>query len=91
MKDVLRVSGLSKSYPSFKLRDVSFEIAEGSITGFIGRNGAGKSTTLKCIMNTVRKDGGEVFFFGKPFDGNEREIKNRTGFITGGVDYYPGK
>lgn len=67
MKDVLRVSGLSKSYPSFKLRDVSFEIAEGSITGFIGRNGAGKSTTLKCIMNTVRKDGGEVFFFRKTF------------------------
>lgn len=91
MNDVLIVSNLSKSYPSFKLRDVSFEITEGSITGFIGRNGAGKSTTLKCIMNTVHKDGGEVFFFGKPFAGNEREIKNRTGFITGGVDYYPGK
>ncbi len=91
MNDVLIVSNLSKSYQSFKLRDVSFEITEGSITGFIGRNGAGKSTTLKCIMNTVHKDGGEVIFFGKPFAGNEREIKNRTGFITGGVDYYPGK
>ena len=43
---LLQVEGLTKCYPGFDLRDVSFSLKSGSITGFIGRNGAGKSTTL---------------------------------------------
>ena len=56
--------------------------------GFIGRNGAGKTTTLKSLMNYLHPDAGEIDFFGKPMTGNEMEIKRRTGFVTGGVDYY---
>ena len=40
----LSVKNLTKNYPSFTLRDISFELQAGKITGFIGRNGAGKST-----------------------------------------------
>ena len=47
MSEVLTVRGLCKTYPAFRLEDVSFSVAPGSITGFIGRNGAGKPTTLK--------------------------------------------
>lgn len=46
---LVEVRGLGKRYPAFTLEDVSFTVGVGSITGFIGRNGAGKSTTLKCL------------------------------------------
>ena len=44
---LLEVNGLVKEYPSFRLNEVSFNLDEGYIMGFIGRNGAGKSTTIK--------------------------------------------
>ncbi len=88
MENVLSVRGLTKRYDKFALKDVSFDVRRGEIMGFIGRNGAGKTTTLKSLMNYLRPDAGEIDFFGKPMAGNEMEIKRRTGFVTGGVDYY---
>ena len=82
------VNKLSKSYPSFRLDGVSFEVSSGEIVGFIGKNGAGKSTTLKSMLGFVKPDSGGVSFFGKPFIGNETEIKQRVGYVAGGVDYY---
>ena len=88
MENVLSVRGLTKRYDKFALKDVSFDVRRGEIMGFIGRNGAGKTTTLKSLMNYLHPDAGEIDFFGKPMTGNEMEIKLRTGFVTGGVDYY---
>lgn len=88
MENVLSVRGLTKRYDKFALKDVSFDVHRGEIMGFIGRNGAGKTTTLKSLMNYLHPDAGEIDFFGKPMTGNEMEIKRRTGFVTGGVDYY---
>ena len=88
MGNVLSVRGLTKRYDKFALKDVSFDVRRGEIMGFIGRNGAGKTTTLKSLMNYLHPDAGEIDFFGKPMTGNEMEIKRRTGFVTGGVDYY---
>ena len=88
MENVLSVRGLIKRYDKFALKDVSFDVRRGEIMGFIGRNGAGKTTTLKSLMNYLHPDAGEIDFFGKPMTGNEMEIKRRTGFVTGGVDYY---
>ena len=65
--NVLEVQNLCKSYPAFRLRDVSFTLPEGRITGFIGRNGAGKTTTLRSLLRFVQPDSGEVRFFGRPF------------------------
>jgi ABC-2 type transport system ATP-binding protein len=89
MSEVLKVEGLSKRYPSFELKNVSFSLEAGRIAGFIGRNGAGKTTTLKSLLNLVHPDSGRVEFFGKDFRGAEFEIKRRIGFVSGGVDYYP--
>ena len=86
---VLEVRGLSKSYPAFRLKDMSFRLEAGRIMGFIGRNGAGKTTTLKSILHIVHPDAGEIRYFGKAFDGNEREIKCRVGFASGALNYYP--
>ena len=88
---ILKVENLRKVYPSFTLNDVSFSLEKGKITGFIGRNGAGKSTTLKSIFGFVKKDGGTVGFFDEPFEGNEAKIKQRTGFLLGEVNYYQSK
>lgn len=86
--NVLRVTELCKSYPSFTLKNVSFSLEPGEIQGFIGRNGAGKTTTLKALFNLVHPDSGKVEFFGLPFASNELRIKQDVGFVTGGVDYY---
>ncbi|MEG1548637.1 MAG: ABC transporter ATP-binding protein [Clostridia bacterium] len=89
--NVLTVNNLTKSYPSFKLDAVSFSLDEGKITGFIGRNGAGKSTTLNCLFNFVHSDSGEISFFGLDFKKSETEIKEKIGFVSSGVNYYPNK
>ena len=77
---LLEVRHLTKHYPGFTLDDITFAIAPGRITGFIGRNGAGKSTTLKCVEGAVHPDSGTIAYFGRPFAGNEHFAKQRTGF-----------
>lgn len=85
---LLRVEDLVKSYPAFELRNVSFSVEAGTITGFIGRNGAGKSTTLKCLEGAVHPDGGTIEYFGKPYLGNEDTIKEQVGFELNSADFY---
>ena len=87
----LIVTNLEKNYPGFRLDNVSFTLAEGKITGFIGRNGAGKTTTLKSMLDFVHPDGGRVAFFGMDYYKNSAKIKQRIGFVSGGVDYYEKK
>lgn len=87
----LTVQDLCKNYPSFQLKDVSFTVRSGEIMGFIGRNGAGKTTTLKCLLNFVHPDEGQVRFFDMPLEQAEQEIKQRIGFVSGGVDAYTRK
>ena len=89
--EVLQVQGLTKRYPAFALEEVSFDLRPGAITGFIGRNGAGKSTTFKSLLNLVHPDAGEVRFFGLEFTGHEGEIKSRIGYVPGEFVYYPRK
>ena len=89
--NALEVRGLSKTYPAFTLKDVSFDVPQGAVVGFIGRNGAGKSTTLKSILGLVHPDGGEVRFFGQDVRQHEREFKEQIGVVLGGIDFYPKK
>ncbi|MFL0249774.1 ABC transporter ATP-binding protein [Clostridium neuense] len=88
---VLEVRNLCKKYPAFELKNVSFSLEKGKITGFIGRNGAGKSTTIKSLFNFVHPDSGEILFFNTNFKENEFEAKQRVGLVSGGVDYYSKK
>ena len=59
--------------------------------GFIGRNGAGKSTTLKSVLGLVHPDGGTVRVFGLDYAANEAAIRRRIGVVLGGIDFYPKK
>ncbi|MBQ8664118.1 MAG: ABC transporter ATP-binding protein [Eubacterium sp.] len=89
--NVLEVKHLTKKFPTFLLDDVSFFLERGKITGFIGRNGAGKSTTLNSLFHFVHPDNGEIRFWGENILDNEREIKQRVGFVSSGINYYPNK
>ena len=61
---MIEIADLVKKYKDFEL-NVSLSIPEGRISGLIGKNGAGKSTTIKAILGLIRKDGGSVKVFGK--------------------------
>lgn len=81
MNSILEVKNLNKSFKDFSLKNVSFSLPRGFIMGFIGPNGAGKSTTIKLIMNLLKKDSGEIKVFGLDNIKNEKEIKNKIGFV----------
>lgn len=62
MSMLLEIRKLSKHYPGFTLSDISFSLNEGEIMGLIGKNGAGKSTALKSVLNMARPDGGQRLY-----------------------------
>ena len=74
---MLAVRGLTKRYPAFVLEDVSFTLRPGRIMGLIGKNGAGKSTTLKAILRRVAPDAGEVRILGRDFAGRRRPASRK--------------
>lgn len=89
MDALLKIEGLCKRYPGFALEDVSFSLAPGRIMGLIGKNGAGKSTTLKAALNMVSPQSGTVTMFGQDFYRHEKECRQRVGVVFGGIDFYP--
>ena len=89
--EIVTLSGICKNYPAFRLKNVSFSLESGKITGFIGRNGAGKTTAIKSMLNLIHTDSGEICYFGLPLIGHETEIKQRIGYSTGTVSWYPRK
>ena len=88
---IVELANVCKTYPAFRLKDVSFSLESGRIAGFIGRNGAGKTTTIKSMLNLIHTDSGTVSYFGMPLKGHEMEIKQRIGYSTGTVSWYPRK
>ncbi|NLM01028.1 MAG: ABC transporter ATP-binding protein [Treponema sp.] len=89
--DILQIKNLSKTYPSFKLDNVSFNLKLGYIMGFIGRNGAGKTTTLKTMLKFAYPENGEVYINGLDINKNELEVKNVIGYVSGVEGFYARK
>ena len=81
INECIRVSNLCKDYGSFQLKNVSFNLPQGCIMGLIGENGAGKSTTLKLLLNLLKKDGGEIALFGLDPAKQEHKIKEQIGVV----------
>ena len=65
MENNIEIRKLAKRYKDFALKNVSFDIPKGAVVGFIGENGAGKSTTVNCILGSENPDGGSIRIFGK--------------------------
>ena len=81
MKTALSIENVSKQYPGFLLDHISFRVPEGSIMGLIGENGAGKSTTIKLILNIIHRDSGNITLFGQDMEENERGMKDQLGVV----------
>lgn len=86
--NALEVRNLTKVYPDFTLDKVSFCVPRGHIVGLIGRNGAGKSTTIKGILRLIAAEG-TVDVFGKDNYKDELTVKQMIGYVGGGFRYYP--
>ncbi len=80
-ENAVEINGLTKKYDGFTLDSVSFNVPRGSIMGFIGQNGAGKSTTIKALLNIIKTDGGSVKLLGLDHIRNEYEIKEQIAAV----------
>lgn len=79
---ILKVNNLTKKYDAFELKDINFELPKGYIMGFVGQNGAGKSTTLKCIMNLIQFESGNIELLGKNNKKYSEMIRNKVGYVS---------
>ncbi len=81
MENVIEINGLSKRYQKFALDNVTLNVPMGSVMGFIGANGAGKSTTIKGILGLYKRDGGEVKVFGEDSEKMSNETREKIGVV----------
>ena len=79
MDNNILVQNLCKQFEGFSLDNVSFKVPKGRIVGFIGENGAGKSTTINLILNELNKDSGQIQVFG--IDHTIPTVKENIGVV----------
>lgn len=83
----LEIKNLTKTYRDFTLDHISFCLPEGCIMGFVGENGAGKSTTIKLILNMIQADGGEVSIFGQSNQVDLKAKKENIGVVLDEIGF----
>ena len=83
MKPVIEVNHLFKNYGTFTaVNDLSFSVNKGDVFGFLGENGAGKSTTIRMLLTLVNPSSGNINFWGENLQLNRKSIlKNVRGII----------
>lgn len=87
--NTVEVRNLSKSFNHFDaVKNISFEISTASVYGFLGQNGAGKSTTMRMLLSLIQPSAGEIKMFDKPLKGNEKYILSKIGAIIEKPDSY---
>jgi ABC-2 type transport system ATP-binding protein len=88
--NVIEIRKLTKSYGRHKaLEGVDLTVKQGEVYGFIGPNGASKTTTIRILLGMLKKDGGEVKIFDKdPWD-NAVELHKKIAYIPGDVNLWP--
>ena len=79
--NAIEVRNLTKQYKDFTLQDVTFTLPSGCIMGLVGENGAGKSTTIKLILNLISPSGGEIKLFGKDNKTDFEAVKEDIGVV----------
>jgi ABC-2 type transport system ATP-binding protein len=86
---VLEIRGLTKSYGRTEvLKGLSLAVREGEVYGFLGRNGAGKSTTIRIVMGITGADGGQVSLFGQPSRADAIPLRQKIGYVAQEQHFY---
>ena len=89
MSAIILVKGLTKDFREIKaVHDLSFEVPAGQVYGFLGQNGAGKSTTIRMLLTLIRPDSGVVEIFGMNLQKHRKEILRNVGAIIEKPDLY---
>ncbi|MFC4230743.1 ABC transporter ATP-binding protein [Parasediminibacterium paludis] len=89
MQPVIKVSHLSKQFKDFKaVSDLSFTVNQGDVYGFLGQNGAGKSTTIRMLMTLIEPTSGDIELFGMPLKTHRNEILHQVGAVIEKPDVY---
>jgi ABC-type multidrug transport system ATPase subunit len=89
MSPIVEVSGLSKRFDGFRaVDDLSFTVNQGDVYGFLGQNGAGKSTTIRMMLSLIRPDSGSIRMMGNDLSTHRNEILRRTGAVIERPDLY---
>src|SRR5882757_8247314 len=89
MSTVINVKGLNKRFGDLQAVDsLSFSVQEADIYGFLGQNGAGKSTTIRMLLTLVAPTSGEIEIFGMNLRTHRREILRRVGAVIERPDLY---
>lgn len=83
----LKVENLSKKYDDFLLDKVSFYVPKGNIVGFIGENGAGKSTTINTMLDIIERDSGDVYILDSEKNKIINSIRERIGVVFDGNNF----
>jgi ABC-type multidrug transport system ATPase subunit len=89
MPVIIQTSNLSKKFTEvMAVDDLSFSVQSGEVYGFLGQNGAGKSTTIRMLLTLIRPSTGSIKLFGKDLQGHRNEILQKTGAIIEKPDLY---
>ena len=80
--------GVSKKYPHFTLDQIDFSLPAGCVMGFIGANGAGKSTTIRILMGLVHADQGTVRVLGRAMPAEQALAKQEIGYVSEDMRLY---
>lgn len=86
----IELNRVCKTYPYFKLEDVSLQLEEGQIMGFVGPNGAGKSTTIRIMMGLITQSSGEVNVLGYAMPLQQARAKEEIGFVSDDMALFGG-
>ncbi len=87
--DVIKVTGLTKRFNELTaVNDLSFTVKEGDVYGFLGQNGAGKSTTIRMLLTLITPTSGDIELFGLKLKGNKHEILQQVGAVIEKPDVY---
>jgi ABC-type multidrug transport system ATPase subunit len=89
MQPIVKVTGLTKQFKNLTaVQDLSFSVNEGDVYGFLGQNGAGKSTTIRMLLTLIKPTAGTVEIFGKELGENRNEILKEVGAVIEKPDVY---
>ncbi len=88
-KTLIEVKNVTKQYGDFyAVRNINFEVKEGEIVGFLGRNGAGKSTTMNMITGFIEPTSGQIIVGGYDVDKKPKKVKAQIGYMPEGTPLY---